>query len=263
MESIISSFQNLRYKEWNKLKSRKHRDAKQLFFIEGVKMIEEAIYWGRTIEKFIYSEKLLTINGGTQIYEKISRLNKPIFKLENDLMERLSSTKNPQGILAILKQESKDINDIIKKYSSIIILEELQDPGNVGTIIRTADAAGFETIILSEGCVDLYNEKLIRATMGSIFHIPIVRDANINQELIKFKENKYQIIGSALNTNYLYDDLNYSEKKVLVIGNEAKGISESTADLCHHLVKIPIKGHAESLNAAIAAGILMYKMQGI
>lgn len=264
MLNIITSSQNPQYKEWKKLNIRKYRDEKQLFIIEGVKMIDEAIGCKSLIEKFIYNEKLFTVNGGAQLYKRVIDLNIPIIQLEYNLMKELSNTKNPQGIIAILKQEKYDISNIIKKQkSSIIILEEIQDPGNLGTIIRTADAAAFDAVILSKGCVDLYNEKVIRSTMGSIFHLPIIQDINIKETIFKLKENKYQIVGTDLNTECFYHALSYSDKKVLIIGNEAKGIKKSTADLCHNLVKLPIKGHAESLNAAIAAGILMYKMQGI
>lgn len=260
----IFSNQNTQYKEWKKLQRKKYRNKNKLFLIEGIKMIEEAIYWESSLEAILYSEKLFEVNGGKDLYKRISQKGVPIYKLEHILLKELCFTETPQGIIAIVQQPQYLVEDFIsEKDSSIIILEELQDPGNLGTIIRTADAAGFDTILLSKGCVDLYNDKVLRSTMGSIFHLSVIQDLSLEQVIPKLIEEHYQVIGASLNTDEYYHQIKYSSKKALIIGNEAHGISKTTAKLCTDLVKIPILGNAESLNAAIAAGILMYKMQGI
>lgn len=260
----IFSNQNTQYKEWKKLQRKKYRNKNKLFLIEGIKMIEEAIYWESSLEAILYSEKLFEVNGGKDLYKRISQEGVPIYKLEHILLKELCFTETSQGVIAIVRQPQYLVEDFIsEKDSSIIILEELQDPGNLGTIIRTADAAGFDAILLSKGCVDLYNDKVLRSTMGSIFHLPVIQDLSLEQVIPKLIEEHYQVIGASLNTNSYYHQIKYSSEKALIIGNEAHGISKTTAKLCTDLVKIPILGNAESLNAAIAAGILMYKMQGI
>lgn len=264
MEIKILSSQNTHYKEWKKLHLKKYRNISNLFMIEGVKAINEAIIWGSIFNTILYSDKLFNVNGGRELYKNVEQKDILLYELEHSLLKDLSDTENSQGIIGIVEQPKYDINYLLNsKESSIIILEEIQDPGNLGTIIRTADAAGFDGIILSKGCVDVYNEKVIRSTMGSIFHLPIFHDIKLNEIIPKLIDRDYQIVGTDLNTKCFYHELNYSKKKALIIGNEANGITKSTADLCNNLVKIPIKGNAESLNAAIAAGILMYKMQGI
>lgn len=258
----ISSHQNPQYKEWKKLQRKKYRNQDKLFLIEGIKMLEEAIKWESPLEAILYSKKLFEVNGGEDLYEKFSHKNIPIYKLDHILLKELCDTENPQGVVAIMQQSQYTIEDIIRKEnSSIIILEELQDPGNLGTIIRTADAAGFGGVLLSKGCVDLYNDKVLRSTMGSIFHLPIIQDLSLEKVLPRLIGENYQVIGSSLHTNNYYHQIKYSSKGALIIGNEARGISEATLKFCTGLVKIPILGNAESLNAAIAAGILMYKMQ--
>ncbi len=264
MEIKITSNQNSHYKEWKKLHLKKYRNISNLFMIEGVKTINEAIIWGSIFNAILYSGKLFNVNGGSELYKNIEQKDILLYELEHSLLRDLSDTENSQGIIGIIEHPKHNINYLLEsKESSIIILEEIQDPGNLGTIIRTADAAGLDGIILSKGCVDVYNEKVIRSTMGSIFHLPIIRDITLNEVIPKLIEKDYQIIGTDLNTKCFYHELKYLKKKALIIGNESNGISKSTSDLCSALVKIPIKGNAESLNAAIAAGILMYRMQGI
>lgn len=260
----ITSAQNSQYKEWKKLRQKKYRNQRKEYLIEGIKMLEEAVHWENSFKTILYSSKLFEVNGGKNLYQKLIAKDVPLFELEHMLLKELCFTENPQGIMAILKQSSHFLEDIIdKNHSSIVVLENLQDPGNLGTIIRTADAAGFDAILLSEDCVDLYNDKVLRATMGSIFHLPIIEGIRLVKVIPNLIQNGYQVVGSSLYTNRYYHKVEYSMKKALVIGNEAHGISQSVEKLCTDLVKIPIIGNAESLNAAIAAGILMYKMQGI
>ncbi|MCR1897762.1 RNA methyltransferase [Irregularibacter muris] len=260
----ITSNRNLQYKEWKKLHQRKHRDHKKMFLLEGIKLIREAIEWGETVEAVLFTEKLFEVNGGEDLYNQLLGKNILMYELNNSLMEELSQLQNSQGIMAIMQKRNYSLEEIVsKKSNSMIILEEIQDPGNLGTIIRTADAAGFDGIILSEGCVDIYNEKVLRATMGSVFHIPIIVDAKLGQVIPELIIQEYQVIGTHLKSKTFYHEISFTNKRALIIGNEGHGMSDAIASLCTDLVKIPIKGKAESLNAAIAAGILMYKVQGL
>lgn len=264
MVSKISSNQNPQYKEWKKLHLRKYRDSSKLFLIEGIKSLYEAIVWKSKFQAILYSNKLFSSNGGMELLEHITNHGLPLYELDNKLLLELSDLENSQGIIGIVEQPDYNIeNLIVYEKSSIIILDGIQDPGNMGTIIRTADAAGIDGVLLGKGCVDIYNLKVIRSTMGSIFHLPIIQELNINDTIIKLIKNGFQIIGTDLNSNCYYNELTYSKKKAVIVGSESNGISEPILNLCSDLVKIPIKGHAQSLNAAVAAGILMYKMVGI
>src|SRR5699024_7380004 len=146
-------------------------------------------------------------------------------------------------------------------FQNLLVVDSLQDPGNLGTMIRTADAAGFEAVILGDGSVDLYNEKVIRATQGSIFHIPVFQ-FDLITNIPVLKQEGFRIWASALSGATSYNVLTPAEKNALVIGNEGAGVSDEVLLLADYQVKIPIYGKAESLNAGIAAGILMYYMAG-
>lgn len=262
METKITSNNNENIKEWKKLHSKKNRKSSKFFLVEGIKIIEDALDWGITLEAFIYNDKLLSIKEGNELYNKVKKKNIPIFQLSSRIFKELSNTMNSQGVIGLVQQLRYKTEDIfINQYETLIILDAIQDPGNLGTIIRTADAAGFDGVIMGKGCVDLYNDKVLRSTMGSIFHLPILQDVPLNFLLKDLQRKEYQIIGTHLSSKIFYNRVNYKKKKALIIGNEARGISKEIEVLCTELVKIPIKGYAESLNAAIAAGILMYEMQ--
>lgn len=146
-----------------------------------------------------------------------------------------------------------------KKDKFIIILDEIQDPGNMGTIIRTADAFGASGVVLTPNCVDIYNPKVVRSTMGSLFHIPIAQVEDKIQLIEELKNKHVKIYATSLESaNYVYD-IDFRRDFALVIGNESKGISQQILDLADNIVKIPIMGNAESLNAAIASSIIMYE----
>src|SRR5699024_1550997 len=173
------------------------------------------------------------------------------------VFEYFSNTEHPQGIAAVVKMKPLEI----KRNSPVLLIDEIRDPGNLGTIIRTADAAGFKTIILGEGTVDLYNDKVIRATQGCIFHIHIM-EGNLSREIVNLQKEDFQVWASALSKAVAYDTVRVTEKVALIIGNEGRGIDRSLIDMADRRVKIPIYGKAESLNAGVAAGILMYYIKG-
>ena len=157
----------------------------------------------------------------------------------------------------MIKMIDNNIND---SHKFVLILDRIQDPGNMGTIIRTADAAGVDAIINLKGCVDIYNPKVIRSTMGSIFDMNIIQ-ATQDDALRVLKDNNFEIVSSYLNTDNYYNTVDYTNKVALVIGNEANGVNDELISKSHTLVKIPIYGNAESLNAAISSAILMYEIK--
>ena len=169
----------------------------------------------------------------------------------------LTDVTNPQGILATINKQNSEEN-ISYNEDVIVVLDGIQDPGNLGTILRTVDSVGLSQIIFSEKTADPYNPKVVRSTMGAIYRVNIVRSNNIIETLKNMKKHKYEITATSLNTNKSIYDMDYS-KKVIVIGNEANGVSNEVMNLADIKVKIPMLGKTESLNAAVATGVILYE----
>ncbi|MCG4586237.1 23S rRNA (guanosine(2251)-2'-O)-methyltransferase RlmB, partial [Anaerosalibacter bizertensis] len=242
------------------LYKKRERWNKKLFLIEGVKIVEECIKWNIEPEYIFFSNDLFKTTGGERLFNEIKKYDHKLINLPNRLLKDISDTKNPQGILAVLNFNDIDFRVILeKKDKFIIILDEIQDPGNMGTIIRTADAFGASGVVLTPNCVDIYNPKVVRSTMGSLFHIPIAQVEDKIQLIEELKNKHVKIYATSLESaNYVYD-IDFRRDFALVIGNESKGISQQILDLADNIVKIPIMGNAESLNAAIASSIIMYE----
>ena len=245
---MITSVSNPDIIQTAKLKQKKYRDLTGQFLIEGIKLTSEAINNHIQIEKIFILPELINKLPNKNNFE-IIEVNKKIIK-------KLSSQKNPEGIIALVKKDSINFNFRNNKF---ILLDEISDPGNLGTIIRTADAAGYEAVFCSPNCADLYNEKTIRSTMGSIFHIPVIENINLIEKIEELKVNKFRIYGTSLDGEILYlNQVKVPEKFALVLGNESHGISSEIQNSCTQLLKLPIFGKSESLNVSIAAGIFMY-----
>ena len=243
---LIMSKDNKIVKEIKKLKQKKYRGDK--FIIEGVTMIEEAIKENANIECIVVSENY----EDKLFFEKYN-----VIEVTENIFKELTELETSTGVLAVVKKENMPTKvDINANF--ILALDSIQDPGNLGTIIRTLDAAGLGQIIISKGCVDPYSAKVIRATMGSIFRLKIIEVENLKETLEELKKDGFKIVGATLQkSKSLYEtDLN---KKVVVIGNEANGISKEIKDISDESIKIPMLGKAESLNASIAAGIIIYE----
>lgn len=266
----ISSGNNPLVKEIKSLKLGKYRELKGLFFIEGIKIIEEALISGAEIQEIVISENVAEDGKVAELASTAHGRGYGVIAVPESLFKGISETKNPQGILAVVKMNIYSLKDIIggnyltenKKRSTrhFIILDEIQDPGNMGTIIRTADAAGFQGIIASKGCVDLYNPKVLRSTMGSIFHIPIYISNDLTETLKEMKANNIKIYAAHLDGDKHYYEVDMTQSAAIIIGNEARGISRESEAMADVLVKIPMLGKAESLNASVAASLLMYEV---
>ena len=249
----IESKDNSFYKETKKLKERKYRNKLKKYFIEGFRLVEEALKANVELEAIVFvkevEEKVL------EILEKYNYKGR-VFGISKTLFLDICDTENPQGIGSIfkLKNESKKLEG-----SFYLLCDKVQDPGNLGTIIRTAHAAGVEGIILNKGTVDIYNEKVIRSTMGSIFYVNIYLDDE-NFSIIKDLKNRdYKIIATSLkeSNNFFEEDL--SGNIVLTVGNEGNGVSDEIFNLSTVKVKIPMPGKAESLNVVVATSIILYE----
>lgn len=250
----IESKDNNLFKFVKKLKERRFRDKENLFILEGLRLIEEAIRANMDIEYIIISKDYEDKFNDLLLENNIS--SNKIITLSNNLFMQLASTENPQGIIAVIKKndEKKDLSG-----DFFLICDKVQDPGNLGTIIRTAHAAGVDGIILTKGTVDIYNDKTIRSTMGSIFYVPIFYDDKDFTIIRNLKKDGFCLVATSLkeSRNFFEEDL--KGKIILAVGNEGNGISNEIFELADKKVKIPMPGGAESLNVSIATSIILFE----
>ena len=256
---IISSKENNIIKEVKRLKEKKYRNEK--YIIEGHKMIDEAIQESVKIDIIIMTEEFA--NHNQKYVEKIN--NYKFILVTENVFKELTEVKTPQGILAVVyKKEQRKIDE---KADYIMALDDVQDPGNIGTIIRTLDSANIKQLIVSRGTVDAYSPKVVRSTMGAIFRIQIIEVENLLETLKSLKQNGFELVSTSLQTDKNIYDIDYN-KKIVIIGNEANGVSKEIQDISSYKVKIPMLGKTESLNASVAASIMIYeyvreKIEGI
>lgn len=243
------------------LKYRKFRMERNLFLIEGYRLCQEALQSDFTVETLLINPDLLSPQKIIEIVQTAQNKQVEIIEIQKAEVKRLADTINSQGIFSIVQKKNYDLEAILNKQNKfIIIISEGQDPGNLGTIIRTCDWFGIEAVILSKRSAELFNPKLIRSTMGSIFHLPIVEEVDLKVALPRLKQLGYHIFGTDINGKYAYHQTDYPIPLVLVVGNENRGIKK---DLCHYFdktVKIPSYGKAESLNMALASAIIISRM---
>lgn len=244
---MITSTQNNQVKDWIKLHSKKYRSRTKTFLVEGHHLVEDALNSGWQIDTVIVQEGIAVPHGLSA--HKRTTVNQQVFAA-------ISQTETPQGIAAVVSMQ--DVTEITGDY--LLLLDQVQDPGNLGTMIRTADAAGFSQVLLGKGTVDVYNDKVIRASQGSIFHIPVLQ-ADLLELIPTLQSQTYTVLASALEQSVAYDAVGNLGKIALVMGNEGAGIASDILELADTRIKIPIYGQAESLNVSIAAGILMYHLR--
>lgn len=252
---MISSTTNGKIKQVIALmKKNKTRKELGLFVIEGLKMYQE-LPKDRVVMVYI-SESFLT-----QINQKEFLKGVPYEIVTDEVMKTMSDTQTPQGILALVKQYNYTLQDLLMSTAplQLIILETIQDPGNLGTILRAGEGAGITGVLMDSTTADIYNPKVIRSTMGSIYRVPFVYTDNLRQSLEFLKKNGILLCAAHLNGRNNYDQEDYTDHIGFLIGNEAGGLSDDTAALADIRVKIPMSGQVESLNAAVAASILMFE----
>ncbi|OTN77008.1 hypothetical protein A5886_002088 [Enterococcus sp. 8G7_MSG3316] len=245
----IQSKKNTLIKETKKLSQKKYRQQNQQYLIDGWHLVQEAIKAKADIQTIF-----VTPHGYEEYRERLDTVNAAIYLITDEIAAYLSELPTPQGIFAVVAK-----NDQLPKQlkGNWLILDNVQDPGNVGTMIRTADAAGFAGVFLGTGTADLYSTKVLRSMQGSNFHLPIVEGA-IPDFIAALRAEEVMIYGTELNKDALaYTDIKHYPA-AFILGNEGQGVQKELLALTDHNVYIPIYGEAESLNVAIAAGILMY-----
>jgi TrmH family RNA methyltransferase len=260
---MITSTSNERVRKvvslMEKSKARREEDA---FVIEGMKMLREApvlqvreVYvTARFLDKATEEDKEILWRYGAE-------------EVSEDVMKKMAATQTPQGVLAVISQYHYTLEEVIKGYNQddenarplMLILENIQDPGNVGTMLRSGEGAGVTGIILSKGSADIYNPKVIRSTMGSIFRMPFIYVESVPQVLEQLKANGIHTYAAHLKGEKNYDEFDYTQPTAFLIGNEGNGLTKETADAADTYILIPMKGEVESMNAATSAAILTFE----
>lgn len=250
----IESRDNKWIKRLNGLKIKKNRDKEGMFLAEGLRFIRE-IPQNHEVAAYIVSDSFAKEND-LSFYEEKAEL----LCLTGSLFSAVCETENPQGILALCKKLDWDETAVLQKKAPFLLLaEELNDPGNLGTVIRTADACGADAVFLSKGSVDLYNPKVLRATMGSLFHVPVFQNIDLHALSERLQAKQIPLYAAHLKGEQFPYALPLQKACAFLIGNEARGLSDEAAALCNAWVRIPMPGQAESLNASVAAGVLLYE----
>lgn len=252
---MITSTSNPKVKELEGLvKKAKNRRLADVFIVEGIRMVQEIPE--RALKKIYASESFEKAHPDLE-----TRFHVPVEILSDKVFKAVSDTQTPQGILGIVKQKHYTLKDLLDKHKNplFLVLESIQDPGNLGTMIRMAEGAGAAGIIMNSQTADIYNPKVVRSTMGSIFRVPYFYTEDLMATLGTLKAKGVHLYAAHLKGEHYYFQEDFKGAAAILIGNEAAGLSDEIADTADTYIKIPMDGKVESLNAAMAATILMYE----
>lgn len=255
---MITSLTNKKIKNLVQLAEKaKYRNQQDVFLVEGSKMFWEAKE-EEVKEVYVTELFLKKVEEQGKLREKLEKTGYET--VTEEVFKKISATITPQGILAVVKQSHYELEQLCKKDNPLLfILEDIQDPGNLGTIIRTAEGAGVDGIVMSRNTVDVYNPKTIRSTMGSIYRMPFYYTPNLSDTMEELKQKGISIYAAHLKGKKAYYDLDLTKATAFLIGNEGNGLRKETADQTQEYMIIPMEGQVESLNAAAASVILMYE----
>jgi RNA methyltransferase, TrmH family len=255
---LITSLSNPFVKQARALRQKKARLESGLFLVEGIHHVGEVVEANWGVESVLYAPELLRSNFARALLSRIGPKAQPV---STPVMESLSDKKNPQGILAVVQQRKSQLDELHTMHSGVAVVSP-QDPGNVGTILRTMDAVATEALFLLDGGVDLYHPSLVRASMGTLFWIPVIQTSF--DEFVRWARGAgpggIQLIGSSAHADVDFHTLVPQQPWVLVLGNEQKGLTSEQASACDVAVSLPMKGRISSLNLSVAAGVLLYAL---
>lgn len=254
---MISSASNQQIKELVRLqKNARYRKREGCFAAEGIKLVREACSYGKL--KRLYISETFWEEQKERLEEEfasviIEVVTEPVFR-------QIADTITPQGILGLVQMPEYSLEKILNDDRKLfLLLDNLRDPGNLGTIIRTAEGAGMSGILLNRECVDIFNPKVVRSTMGAIFRVPFLYVDTLEELIPRMKQEQIAVYGTWMEGSCVYDSVDYCRPSAIVIGNEANGISHSVMEQLSGRIRIPMEGHLESLNAAVAAAVVMYE----
>lgn len=260
MTEVITSLQNDTIKLASSLKQKKQRDATGLFVAEGIRLIEEVCSADWQVNTCFYTEGVSGNKRAELLLDLLQNKHCRMLKVSDAVYKKISDTDQPQGMMAIVKKREHLLSTILAvEKPFIVILDTIQDPGNLGAIIRTADAAGATGVVLTKGCTDLYSSKTVRATMGSLFHLPIVEGVNSEVLIHSLQERNIHIAATSLTSSSLYYEADFDQPAAVIFGNEGNGVSAELLCKANSRIFIPILGRAESLNVAASAAVILYE----
>lgn len=263
MIKIIQSADNAIYKSTLGLQQKKHREISGQYMIEGPNLLREALEnRAELTQVFLREEMSKQQSELSDLFEEIQSRDIDVFFLSQKLFEKLCDTKTPQGIMGVVKKPQCSENNFFhqaRPTSNVLVLDRLQDPGNLGTILRTADAAGFQGVILCKGTGDIFSPKVVRSAAGALFRLPIFFTNSAEETIRYLRKYKKRILATTLQNSQIYYETDLCENIGLIIGNEGNGICKEFIDGADATIRIPMMDNVESLNAAVAAGILMYE----
>ncbi|MGE7949531.1 TrmH family RNA methyltransferase [Lysinibacillus sp. NPDC093688] len=247
----IESTQNALVKYWKKLATtRKERERSGEFIVEGFHLVEEALKNKEQVLQLIVRE-------GVDLPMLWPIDNVATIEVTAAVVKEFAETETSQGVFAVCKQPLLE-DDVMASWRKVLLIDAVQDPGNIGTMIRTADAAGLDAVILGKGCADIYNPKTLRSAQGSHFHIPVLR-GDLEEWIEQLQDNDVPVFGTALDEDAVaYSDIEHTGAFAIMMGNEGSGIQPQLLSMTDQNIIIPILGQAESLNVAVATGIVLY-----
>ncbi|MCH5584479.1 RNA methyltransferase [Shimazuella sp. AN120528] len=250
----ITSPQNQQFKRWKKLLSKKGRQTEGAYLAEGVHLLQEALTAKGEIRSIIIREGFVD----SEKWIEANQAHTPVYQLSAPIFSKLIDTESPQGVLTEVTIPHWDIETQLKESNLILLLDEIQDPGNLGTILRTASATGVDLVVLGKGTVDPYNSKVIRSTMGAVFHLPIL-EADLLEVIPMLRQKNITVVGTSPHNGVYSFDYLFPTRVAIVLGNEGRGIQEAVLQQIDQALMVPMVGRAESYNVSITAGILLYE----
>lgn len=259
MEAIQSK-DNQRLKHAQQLKKKKFRTQYGEYLVEGIRSVQDMLSFG-VVRYILVKESVMGESAYEGLLAEAGTYDVSVYAVKDSLIETIEDTVNGQGIIAVVAKKVYPLRDMKVQEDLYLLLDAIQDPGNLGTILRTAVAAGVKGIFLTKGSVDVYNDKTIRSTMSAITKIPVYEGVTLEDVAWLKQEKGLTMYGTALEDSESYATVSYKGPALLVMGNEGNGISEDILALCDKRIMIPLYGPMESLNIAIATGICIYKMR--
>lgn len=255
----ISSRSNARVKWVRSLQQKKARDESGVFVAEGIHLAQEVIKAGLTVELAIVAESAEGVAPVEIILGQLEKCGTPVMPVRDEILAYMAETQSPQGILLVVKTPvSADVASLDLSRGLWLVLDAVQDPGNVGTLIRSADAAGAASVILTDGCADPYGGKVLRASMGSVFHLPVL-SASAQEVVDACRRGPVRLLTASGGGADVYCDVDWKRPTVLVLGNEGQGVGPVLSKQASGSVRIPIAGRAESLNVAAAGAVILFE----
>lgn len=258
--NVITSARNRRIVEARKLDQRKHRQRQGRFLVEGLQLLHMALDAGAHPAEVFYCESQFVGTEAAALLSRFGQTDADLVAVSEYVMQTLSQREAPQGIVATFALFETSLQALeLTGRELVVVLDRLQDPGNVGTLIRTADTVGAAALILIEPCVDVFDPKTVRGSMGSLFNVPLVRTADVDELFGWLRNQGLRPVGADAQQGEIWGEGLWEGGVALILGNEARGLSENVRVHLEDWARLPIVGQAESLNVAVAGGVLMYE----